>query len=64
MHPIWKGKRMNIDIRDVTILFLCVVVVCLLRSCADNGNRAAVLPLPAEDAETPADNVTPMRWAS
>lgn len=55
---------MNIDIRDVTILFLCVVVVCLLRSCADNGNRAAVLPLPAEDAETPADNVTPMRWAS
>lgn len=42
---------MNIDIRDVTILFLCVVVVCLLRSCADNGDRAAVLPLPAEDAE-------------
>ncbi len=55
---------MNIDIRDVTILFLCVVVVCLLRSCADNGDQAAVLPLPAEDAETPADNVTPMRWAS
>ena len=42
---------MNIDIRDVTILFLCVVVVCLLRSCAADGNRADVLPVPAEDAE-------------
>lgn len=54
---------MNIDFRDLTILVLVVAVICLLRSCADNGDRAAVLPLPAED-ETPADNVTQLRWAS
>lgn len=55
---------MNIDFRDLTILVLVVAVIWLLRGCADNSNRAAEMPLPSEDAETPADNVTQLRWAS
>lgn len=53
----------HIDIRDATIFAMFCVIVWALTRCADDGNRADVLPVPA-DAETPADNVTQLRWAS